>query len=54
MLIRMLREERSGIPSGLILSPLSFVTCNTPVEVQFTSAGFLNYRYRTPARRIEQ
>jgi hypothetical protein len=22
--------------------------CNTPVEVQFTSAGCLNYPYRTP------
>jgi hypothetical protein len=39
--------ERSGAPSGL--SPSSFVMCNTPVEVQFTSAGCLNYPCRTPA-----
>src|SRR5450759_1758204 len=39
-------EERSGAPSGL--SPSSFVMCNTPVEVQFTSAGCLNYPYLTP------
>src|SRR5450759_5222351 len=38
--------ERSGAPSGL--SPSSFVMCNTPVEVQFTSAGCLNYPCRTP------
>src|SRR5271154_2192217 len=38
---------RSGAPSGL--RPSSFVMCNTPVEVQFiTSAGCLNYPYRTP------
>src|SRR5580704_10578707 len=39
--------ERSGAPSGL--RPSSFVICNTPVEVQFTSAGCLNYPCRTPA-----
>src|SRR5580700_7744833 len=39
--------ERSGAPSGL--RPSSFVMCNTPVEVQFTSAGCLNYPCRTPA-----
>src|SRR5450432_3827288 len=38
--------ERSGAPSGLC--PSSFVMCNTPVEVQFTSAGCLNYPGRTP------
>ena len=38
--------ERSGAPSGL--RPSSFVICNTPVEVQFTSAGCLNYPCRTP------
>jgi hypothetical protein len=38
--------ERSGAPSGL--RPSSFVMCNTPVEVQFTSAGCLNYPCRTP------
>jgi autotransporter passenger strand-loop-strand repeat protein len=38
--------ERSGAPSGLC--PSSFVMCNTPVEVQFTSAGCLNYPCRTP------
>src|SRR5271156_4170156 len=38
---------RSGAPSGL--RPSSFVMCNPPVEVQFiTSAGCLNYPYRTP------
>ena len=26
----------------------AFVMCNTPVEVQFTSAGCLNYPSRTP------
>src|SRR5580700_11335401 len=40
--------ERSGAPSGL--RPSSFVICNTPVEVQFTSAGCLNYPCRTPLR----
>src|SRR5580704_3218632 len=40
--------ERSGAPSGL--RPSSFVICNTPVEVQFTSAGCLNYPCRTPAQ----
>jgi hypothetical protein len=30
------------------LRPSSFVMCNTPVEVQFTSAGCLNYPCRTP------
>jgi ribonuclease T2 len=30
------------------LRPSSFVICNTPVEVQFTSAGCLNYPCRTP------
>jgi hypothetical protein len=29
---------------------LSSVMCNTPVEVQFTSAGCLNYPCRTPER----
>jgi hypothetical protein len=38
--------ERSGAPSGL--SSSSFVMCNTPVEVQFTSAECLNYPCRTP------
>ena len=38
--------ERSGAPSGL--NPSSLVMCNTPVEVQFTSAGCLNYPCRTP------
>jgi hypothetical protein len=38
--------ERSGAPSGL--RPSSFVICNTPVEVKFTSAGCLNYPCRTP------
>jgi hypothetical protein len=38
--------ERSGAPSGL--RPSSFVMCNTPVEVQFSSAGCLNYPCRTP------
>jgi hypothetical protein len=33
--------ERSGAPSGL--RPSSLVMCNTPVEVQFTSAGCLHY-----------
>ena len=37
--------ERSGAPSGL--RPSSFVMANTPVEVQFTSAGCLNYPCRT-------
>src|SRR4249919_1661815 len=37
--------ERSGAPSGL--RPSSFVMGNTPVEVQFTSAGCLNYPCRT-------
>jgi lipoprotein-anchoring transpeptidase ErfK/SrfK len=36
---------RSGAPSGL--SPSSFVICNTPVKVQFTSVGCLNYPCRT-------
>jgi hypothetical protein len=31
------------------LRPSSFVMCNTPVEVQFTSAGCLNYPCRTQA-----
>src|SRR5580700_10281029 len=43
--------ERSGAPSGL--RPSSFVICNTPVEVQFTSAGCLNYPCRTPQRRTQ-
>src|SRR5262249_31081467 len=30
--------------------PSSFVMCKTPVEVQFTSAGCLNYPCRTPQR----
>src|SRR5215207_1498758 len=38
--------ERSGAPSGL--RPSSFVMSDTPVEVQFTSAGCLNYPCRTP------
>jgi hypothetical protein len=29
--------------------PLSFVIYNTPVDVRFTSAGWLNYPCRTPA-----
>jgi hypothetical protein len=33
------------------LRPSSFVMCNTPVEVQFTSAGCLNYPCRTPRGR---
>src|SRR6187402_1775843 len=37
--------ERSGAPSGL--RPSSFIMGNTPVEVQFTSAGCLNYPCRT-------
>jgi hypothetical protein len=41
--------ERSGALSGL--RPSSFVMCNTPVEVQFTSAGCLNYPCRTPVVR---
>jgi len=39
-------EERSGAPSGL--RPSTFVMSDTPVEVQFTSAGCLNYPCRTP------
>jgi hypothetical protein len=35
-------------PSGL--RPASFVMSDTPVEVQFTSAGCLNYPCRTPGR----
>ena len=31
--------------------PSSLVMCNTPVEVQFTSAGCLNYPCRTPISR---
>src|SRR5262252_5635988 len=38
--------ERSGAPSGL--RPASFVMSDTPVEVQFTSVGCLNYPCRTP------
>src|SRR5262245_30589927 len=38
--------ERSGAPSGL--RPSSFVMSDTPVAVQFTSAGCLNYPCRTP------
>jgi hypothetical protein len=33
------------------LRPSSFVICNTPVEVRFTSAGCLNYSCRTPDKR---
>src|SRR5258705_12983924 len=45
--------ERSGPPSGL--RPSSFVMSDTPVEVQFTSAGCLNYPCRTPPdRRMQQ
>jgi hypothetical protein len=33
------------------LHPSSFVMWNTPVEVQFTSAGCLNYPCRTPTVR---
>src|SRR5262252_5479194 len=44
--------ERSGAPSGL--RPSSFVICNTPVEVQFTSAGCLNYPCRTPVHGRQQ
>ncbi len=35
-------------------SPSSFVMCNTPVEVQFTSAGCLNYPCRTPPRNLRR
>jgi hypothetical protein len=35
----------SGEPSGL--RPASLVMSDTPVEVQFTSAGCLNYPCRT-------
>src|SRR4029079_13954698 len=38
--------ERSGAPSGL--RPSSFVMSDTPVEAQSTSAGCLNYPWRTP------
>jgi len=41
--------ERSGAPSGL--RPSTFVMSDTPVEVQFTSAGCLNYPCRTQAPR---
>jgi tripartite-type tricarboxylate transporter receptor subunit TctC len=41
-------EVRPGAPSGL--RPSSLVMCNTPVEVQFTSAWCLNYPCRTPVR----
>jgi hypothetical protein len=41
--------ERSGAPSGL--RPSTFVMSDTPVEVQFTSAGCLNYPCRTPVKR---
>jgi hypothetical protein len=44
--LRQLWGERSGAPSGL--RPSLFVMCNTPVEVQFTSARCLNYPCRTP------
>src|SRR5207342_1708565 len=44
--------ERSGAPSGL--SPSSLVMCNTPVEVQFTSAGCLNYPCRTPVVEVRR
>jgi hypothetical protein len=44
--------ERSGAPSGL--RPSSLVMCNTPVEVQFTSAGCLNYPCRTPIRQSDE
>src|SRR3979409_33412 len=44
--------ERSGAPSGL--RPSSFVMSDTPVEVQFTSAGCLNYPCRTPQAAIAQ
>src|ERR1700680_2683986 len=43
--------ERSGAASGL--RPSSFVMWNTPVEVQFTSAGCLNYPCRTPAQLVQ-
>jgi putative SOS response-associated peptidase YedK len=36
------------------LSPSSFVICNTPVEVQFTSAGCLNYPCRTSREAFKQ
>ena len=39
-----LKSPATGAPSGL--RPSSFVMCNTPVEVQFTSAGCLNYPCR--------
>jgi hypothetical protein len=38
--------KRSGAPSAL--RPSTFVMSDTPVEVQFTSAGCLNYPCRTP------
>src|SRR5512144_85885 len=41
-------RERSGAPSGV--RPSSFVMSDTPIEVQFTSAGCLNYPCRTPLR----
>src|SRR4051812_9018223 len=44
--------ERSGAPSGL--RPSSFVMSDTPVEVQFTSAGCLNYPCRTPQDKKDQ
>ena len=43
--------ERSGAPSGL--RPSSFVMGNTPVEVQFTSAGCLNYPCPTSASALK-
>jgi hypothetical protein len=43
------RPYRRGIKASTSgLRPSSFVMCNTPVEVQFTSAGCLNYPCRTP------
>ena len=41
------KVKRRLTPSGL--RPSSFVMANTPVEVQSTSAGCLNYPCRTSA-----
>jgi hypothetical protein len=42
-----LRIQKSDSCPG----PSTFVMSDTPVEVQFTSAGCLNYPCRTPHRR---
>ena len=44
--------ERSGAPSGL--RPSTFVMSDTPVEVQFTSTGCLNYPCRTPVLQADR